>query len=108
MFGDTLPKEIRDLRPVEGCMLSASMIDFVMTQRYAYQLPQRRIKLMLRDIGTPIPRTTLNRFFMDGAEALLTMLGEACRAQRRHGGYFIVDETLQTVGLTKKSWDAGT
>ena len=99
VFGDTLPQEIRDMRPVEGCMLSASMIAFIMTQRYAYHLPQKRIRLMLRDMGAHIPRATLNRFFMNGAEALLTMLGEAFRSEIRRGGYFMVDETLQTVGV---------
>lgn len=29
VFGDTLPKEIREMRPVEGCMLSASMVAFI-------------------------------------------------------------------------------
>lgn len=99
VFGDTLPQEIRALRPVEGCMLSASMIAFIMTQRYAYHLPQKRIRLMLCDMGAHIPRATLNRFFMNGAEALLTMLGEAFRSEIRRGGYFMVDETLQTVGV---------
>ena len=99
VFGDTLPQEIRALRPVEGCMLSASMIAFIMTQRYAYHLPQKRIRLMLCDMGAHIPRATLNRFFMNGAEALLTMLGGAFRSEIRRGGYFMVDETLQTVGV---------
>lgn len=99
VFGDTLPKEIRDMRPVDGCMLSASMIAFIMTQRYAYHLPQKRIRLMLRDMGAHIPRATLNRFFMSGADTLLTMLGEAFRSEIRLGGYFMVDETLQTVGV---------
>ena len=99
VFGDTLPQEIRALRPVEGCMLSASMIAFIMTQRYAYHLPQKRIRLMLCDMGAHIPRATLNRFFMNGAEALLTMLGVAFRSEIRRGGYFMVDETLQTVGV---------
>ena len=99
VFGDTLPKEIRDMRPVAGCMLSASMTAFIMTQRYAYHLPQKRIRLMLRDMGAHIPRATLNRFFMSGADTLLTMLGEAFRSEIRRGGYFMVDETLQTVGV---------
>ena len=99
VFGDTLPQEIRALRPVEGCMLSASMIAFIMTQRYAYHLPRKRIRLMLCDMGAHIPRATLNRFFMNGAEALLTMLGGAFRSEIRRGGYFMVDETLQTVGV---------
>ncbi len=102
VFGDTLPKEIRDMCPVDGCMLSASMIAFIMTQRYAYHLPQKRIRLMLRDMGAHIPRATLNRFFMAGAEKLLTMLGGAFRAEIRRGGYFMVDETLQTVGVEDK------
>lgn len=99
VFGDTLPKGIRDMCPVDGCMLSASMIAFIMTQRYAYHLPQKRIRLMLRDMGAYIPRATLNRFFMAGAQTLLAMLGGAFRAEIRKGGYFMVDETLQTVGV---------
>lgn len=98
-FGDTLPKEIRELRPVEGCMLSAPMIAFIMTQKYAYHLPQKRVKMMLRDMGAHIPRTTLNRFYMQGADALLSMLGEAFRAEIRKGAYFMIDETLQNVGV---------
>lgn len=57
---------------------------------------------MLRDMGAHIPRATLNRFFMAGAEKLLTMLGEAFRTEIRRGGYFMVDETLQTVGVEDK------
>ena len=99
VFGDTLPKEIRTLRPMEGCMLSASMIAFVMTQRYAYHLQQKRIRLMQRDLVAHIPRATLNRFFMSDADLLLTMLGETFRAETRRSRYFMVDETLQTVGV---------
>lgn len=99
VFGDTLPAGIRAKCPVEGCMLSASMIAFIMTQKYAYHLPQKRVRMMLRDMGAHIPRTTLNRFFMQGADALLAMLGETFRAEIRKGGYFMIDETLQTVGV---------
>lgn len=35
VFGDTLPSGIRARCPVDGCMLSASMIAFIMTQKYA-------------------------------------------------------------------------
>ena len=99
VFGDTLPSGIRAGCPVDGCMLSASMIAFMMTQKYAYHLPQKRVGMMLRDMGAHIPRTTLNRFYMQGADALLTMLGETFRGEMRKGGYFMIDETLQTVGV---------
>lgn len=101
VFGDTLPSGIRARCPVYGCMLSASMIAFIMIQKYAYHLPQKRVKMMLRDMGAHIPRTTLNRFYMQGADALLAMLGGAFREEIRQGGYFMVDETLQTVGVDK-------
>ena len=99
VFGDTLPSGIRARCPVDGCMLSASMIAFIMTQKYAYHLPQKRVRMMLRDMGAHIPRTTLNRFYMQGADALLAMLGETFREEMRKGGYFMIDETLQTVGV---------
>lgn len=99
VFGDTLPSGIRARCPVDGCMLSASMIAFIMTQKYAYHLPQKRVGMMLRDMGAHIPRTTLNRFYMQGADALLTMLGETFREEMRKGAYFMIDETLQTVGV---------
>ncbi len=99
VFGDTLPSGIRARCPVDGCMLSATMIAFIMTQKYAYHLPQKRVRMMLRDMGAHIPRTTLNRFYMQGADALLAMLGETFREEIRKGGYFMIDETLQTVGV---------
>ena len=99
VFGDTLPSGIRAKCPVDGCMLSAPMIAFIMTQKYAYHLPQKRVRMMLRDMGAHIPRTTLNRFYMQGADALLAMLGETFREEIREGGYFMIDETLQTVGV---------
>ena len=99
VFGDTLPPEIRAKCPVNGCMLSASMIAFIMTQKYAYHLPQKRVRMMLRDMGAHIPRTTLNRFYMQSADALLAMLGKTFREEIREGRYFMIDETLQTVGV---------
>lgn len=99
VFGNTLPASIRARCPVDGCMLSASMIAFIMTQKYAYHLPQKRVKMMLRDMGAHIPRTTLNRFYMQGADALVEMLGKTFREEIREGGYFMIDETLQTVGV---------
>ena len=99
VFGDTLPSGIRARCPVDGCMLSASMIAFIMTRKYAYHLPQKRVRMMLRDMGAHIPRTTLNRFYMQSADALLSMLGETFREEIRQGGYFMIDETLQTVGV---------
>jgi len=102
VFGDTLPSGIRAKCPVAGCMLSAPMIAFIMTQKYAYHLPQKRVRMMLRDMGAHIPRTTLNRFYMQGADALLAMLGETFRDEVRKGGYFMVDETLQTVGVDNR------
>ena len=99
VFGDTLPSGIRARCPVDGCMLSASMIAFIMTRRYAYHLPQKRVRMMLRDMGAHIPRTTLNRFYMQSADALLAMLGETFREEIRQGRYFMIDETLQTVGV---------
>lgn len=49
--------------------------------------------------GAHIPRTTLNRFYMQGADALPAMLGETFREDIRKGGDFMIDETLLTVGV---------
>lgn len=102
VFVDTLPREIRDLRPADGCPFSAEVLAFIMTQRYAYHQPQRRIRMMLRDMGVHIPKKTFNRYVLSGADALLEMLGKAYREECRQGGYFMIDETVVTVGVTDK------
>lgn len=102
-FGDTLPDNIRALRPAKGCPLSASLMAFVMMQRYAYHLPQKRVSMMLRDMGAKIPRSTLNRFYRQGANTLLALLGATFRAEVNRGSYFMVDETLEVVGVDDRN-----
>ena len=99
VFGDTLPAEIRLLRPVEGCPLSAEILAFIFTQKYAYHQPQKRIRMMLKDMGVHIPKKTFNRYVMKGAAELKSMLGEIYREECRRGSYFMIDETVMTVGV---------
>ena len=99
LFGETLPAEIRRMRPVDGCPLSAEILAFIFTQKYAYHQPQKRIRIMLKDMGVHIPKKTFNRYMMKGAAALKSMLGEIYRKECRRGNYFMIDETVMTVGV---------
>lgn len=99
IFSDTLPASIRAQRPVEGCLLSPEILAFIMTQKYAYHQPQRRIRMMLKDMGVHIPKKTFNRYVLSGADTLLEMLGCTYREECRHGSYFMIDETVMTVGV---------
>ena len=102
VFDSTLPQEIREQRPIDGCPLSTELLAFIMTQKYAYHQPQRRIRAMLRDLGVYIPKQTLNRYFLLGADELLKMIGETFSREAHNGDYFMVDETVITVGVDKK------
>lgn len=99
LFADTLPAEIRLMHPVEGCPMSAEILAFIFTQKYAYHQPQKRIRMMLKDMGVHIPKKTFNRYVMKGADELKSMLGEIYREQCRRGNYFMIDETVITVGV---------
>ena len=99
LFADTLPAEIHLRRPVEGCPMSAETLAFVFTQKYAYHQPQKRIRMMLKDMGVHIPKKTFNRYVMKGADELKSMLGEIYREECRQGNYLMIDETVMTVGV---------
>ena len=100
VFGNTLPKEIRSLRPLPSCPLSPELLGFIMARKYGYYQPQKRIRTMLADIGVHIPKKTFNRYFLGAAGLLETMLKDVYREEMRKGDYFMIDETTVTVGVT--------
>ena len=102
IFGYTLAADIRNQCPTESCPFTAELLSFIFTQKYAYHQPQKRIRMMLKDMGVRIPKQTFNRYFLDGAETLLGMLGETYRSEMRQGLYYMIDETVMTVGVDDK------
>jgi len=101
-FGDTLPEEIRAQRAAPRCPLSVELMAFILTQKYAYHLPKKRVRMMLRDMGAHIPKNTFYRFYEQGEDRMFELLGAAWRSELLDGRYFMVDETVETVGVDDK------
>lgn len=101
-FGDTLPEEVKAQRAAPRCVLSVALMAFILTQKYAYHLPKKRVRMMLRDMGAHIPKNTFYRFYEQGEDRMLSLLGTAWRAELLNGRYFMVDETVETVGVDDK------
>ena len=95
---NTLPKEERD-NPVKGCPFSAEMLAFILVEKYAYHTPKNRIKRKLREMGAKFAKSTFVRYYRLAASQLRDMLGETLRESVKEGGYLMIDETCELVGV---------
>ena len=92
----SLPEEVK-LAAVEGCPFTPEMLAFIYCEKYAYHSSINTVKKKLRNMGAIFSKSTLNRYYQKGIDALMecleeTLLEEVCRTD-----YLMVDETCELV-----------
>lgn len=105
-FESSLPEEVKKMTPVKGCPFTPDLLAEIILQRFVYYQPQKRVGMILRDMGAHIPKSTLNRYFSMTEQALIDMLGDVLHREICQGKYFMVDETCELVCVEDKTTGA--
>lgn len=95
---NTLPEDERT-NPVSGCPFSADLLAFVLTEKYAYHTPKKRIKLKLQNMGLNISRSTFLRYYQLAEQALRNNFEDTFRQSVIDTIYLMIDETCELVGV---------
>lgn len=94
----SLPSEFRK-SATKGCPFDARMMAFILCEKYAYHTPINRVKNKLRDMGAVFSKSTLNRYYHMGAEALRSCFDKTLNNEVLKSSYLMVDETCELVGI---------
>ncbi len=95
----TLPEEIRKKAVVKGCPFTSSMLAFIMVEKFVYHSPINTVKKKLRNMGAVFSKSTLNRYYQNGIDALMDTLEDTLHDETRDTDYLMIDETCETVGV---------
>lgn len=94
----SLPEELRKAA-AKGCPFDAKMMSFILCEKYAYHSPINTVKKKLRDMGAVFSKTTLNRYYHMGVEALRDCFDSTLRGEIHKSNYLMIDETCELVGV---------
>lgn len=101
--GDTivssLPEEIKEKTAAKGCPFDARLMAFILSEKYAYHSSINTIKKKLRDMGAVFSKSTLNRYFHMGADALMDSFDKIFHIEMLKSLYLMVDETCELVAV---------
>lgn len=97
----TLPDECR-LAAAKGTPFTAELLAFIYTQKYAYHASVNTVKKMLRDMGAVFSKSTLNRYYQMGTDALMNCLRDVLNEETGKSDYLMVDETCEVVAVEDK------
>lgn len=97
----SLPEELRKAA-AKGCPFDAKMMSFILCEKYAYHSPINTVKKKLRDMGAVFSKTTLNRYYHMGVEALRDCFDSTLRGEIHKSNYLMIDETCELVGVTSR------
>ena len=79
----------------KGCPFDAEMMAFILCEKYAYHSAINTVKKKLRDMGAVFSKTTLNRYYHMGVEALRNSFDSTLRDEIHKSDYLMVDETWE-------------
>lgn len=94
----SLPDELRKAA-AKGCPFDSRMMAFILCEKYAYHSPINTVKKKLRDMGAVFSKTTLNRYYHMGVEALRDCFDDTLKNEIRKSLYLMIDETCELVGI---------
>lgn len=94
----SLPEEFRKAA-AKGCPFDSRMMAFILCEKYAYHSPINAVKKKLRDLGAVFSKTTLNRYYRMGIEALRDCLDSTFQREIHKSDYLMIDETCELVGV---------
>lgn len=94
----SLPEELRKAA-AKGCPFDAKMLAFILCEKYAYHSPINTVKKKLRDMGAVFSKTTLNRYYHMGVEALRDCFDSTLKREIHGSNYLMIDETCELVGV---------
>ena len=98
----SLPEELRKAA-AKGCPFDARMMAFILCEKYAYHSPINTVKKKLRDMGAVFSKTTLNRYYHMGLEALRDCLDSIFKREIYSSNYLLIDETCELVGVKNEN-----
>lgn len=94
----SLPEELRKAT-AKGCPFDSRMMAFILCEKYAYHSPVNAVKKKLRDLGAVFSKTTLNRYYRMGIEALRDCFDSTFKREIHKSDYLMIDETCELVGV---------
>lgn len=97
------------VRPLDKAIAGATLLTFLITQKYIYHMSLYRLMAQLEQMGFKLPYSTLTDW-VSGTARLIAPLYEALKTDVLQSGYVHVDETRIKVldkdkkGQTHKGW----
>jgi len=93
-------------QPLEGCMVSASLLAHLLVQKYVWHLPLYRQEEFFQQAGLFIPRSTLSDWVQKAAFAL-DPIARAIEASIRAGPVLQLDDTPVKCQIDKATSESG-
>jgi transposase len=81
------------------CPFTAKMLSFILCEKYVYHTPINIVKKKLRNMGAVFSKSSLNRYYHIGIEALMDFIGDTLKEEVRNTDYLMIDETCELVGI---------
>ncbi len=95
----TLPEEIKNKTAIDGCPFTPAMMAFILVEKFVYHSSINVVKKKLRNMGAVFSKSTLNRYYQKGMQALVDTMEEAMHNATRDTSYLMIDETCELVGV---------
>lgn len=96
-FCSSLPAEVKEMTPVEGCPLTAELLATLITYRYGLHLPEYRVREALKEQGLHLSRSVIDRYYGMAEEKLMLLLENALHREVSDARYLMIDETTAIV-----------